>query len=454
MKEWTGTKWFIEGDISQCFEHINHTILLSILREKIHDNRFLRLIQGLLQAGYLEDWKYHRTLSGTPQGGVISPILANIYMDRLDKFVEEKLLPAFTRGERRRHSKPYFALKARIRNRRQRGKLEEAKELTKELQRMPSSDPNDPNYRRLHYVRYADDFLLGFIGSKTEAEEIKRLLREFLHERLDMELSEEKTVITHASTEAAHFLGYEIVTQYADDKHDAHGQRKLNGKIGLRVAEQVVKAKCALYMERGKPIHRTALIDDDDFSIIAKYQGEYRGVVQYYMLAQNVSWFWTLHRIMRWSLLKTLAYKHKTSVMKMIRKYESTITTDYGSLKCLEIIVERDQGRKPLVARFGGIPLRRQKTAILVDHNPVIYTSPDNELLKRFLADKCELCGRTGHCEVHHIRRLADLQIPGRKEKPEWVKRMAARRRKTLVVCSQCHDAIHAGRPTPQPILE
>ena len=95
-KQWTGTKWFIEGDIKGCYDNIDHTILMHILRENIRDNRFLRLIEGTLKAGYCEEWTYHPTFSGSPQGGIVSPILSNIYMDRLDRYVEDTLIPAYT----------------------------------------------------------------------------------------------------------------------------------------------------------------------------------------------------------------------------------------------------------------------------------------------------------------------------------------------------------------------
>ena len=192
---------------------------------------------------------------------------------------------------------------------------------------------------------------------------IKHLLKTFLQEQLKLELSEEKTLITHASTQPAHFLGYELIVQYQDDKRDHTNRRSINGHVSLRVPVQVViKSKCALYMREGKPHHRAELLNDDDFSIIAHYQSEYRGYVQYYLLAQNVSWLWKLHWIMRSSLLKTLAHKHKCSVTKMVRKYRASIETPYGQMKCLEKIVVRE-GKKPLVARFGGIPLRRQPLA-------------------------------------------------------------------------------------------
>ncbi len=448
---WTGTKWYVEGDIAQCFDRLDHQVLISILREKLHDNRFLRLIGQLLEAGYLEEWTYHPTLSGSPQGGVVSPILSNIYLDQLDKYVEQEVLPVYTRGERRQRNPLYNTLRVREQYYRKRGHREKAMELRKQRQRLPERNPLDPNYRRLRYVRYADDFCLGLAGSKEEAEEIKQKLKTFLQDQLKLELSQEKTLITHASTQPAHFLGYELVVQYRDDKRDHTDRRCINGHVGLRVPAKVIEHKCALYMRQGKPHHRKELMSDDDFSIIARYQAEYRGFVQYYQLAQNVSWLWKLHGVMRASLLKTLAHKHKRSVSKMARKYRATVDTEHGPIKCLEITVPRE-GKKPLVARFGGIALRRQSHAMLSDQLVSIKRKPArNELLKRLLANTCELCKSAHQVEVHHIRKLADLQRPGRAEKPLWARVMAARRRKTLIVCRECHQAIHAGRPTRKP---
>jgi len=328
------------------------------------------------------------------------------------------------------------------------GNRRAAKKLFRAAQQIPSLDPHDPSYRRLRYVRYADDILLGFAGPRVEAEAIKHQLGQFLRETLHLELSQEKTLITHASTQAARFLGYEIVNQQANDKHDPKGHRSINGRVALRLPADVVEKKRAMYMREGKPVHRSELLLEDDFSIVAQYQSEYRGLVQYYLLAQNVAWLNKLHWVMRGSLLKTLAHKHKTSVSKILRKYKSTVNTPSGPLICLEVRVERGPQQKPLTARFGGIPLRQQKRAILVDYVPMAYKNERNELIKRLTADTCELCGATEQCEVHHIRKLADLKQKGRKEKPVWQQRMAARRRKTLVVCRKCHAAIHHGRAT------
>jgi len=415
---WNGSRWFIEGDIKACFDRIDHGVLLSILGEKIHDNRFLRLIRHLLQAGYLEDWQYHKTLSGSPQGGVVSPILSNIYLDKLDTFVEQTLLPKYNRGETRRINPQYRLIYKRLYRKRKAGKLKEAKALAKQLRTHPQGDSADPNYRRLRYTRYADDTLFGFAGPKAEAEEIKRQLKEFLQDTLKLELSEEKTLITHAKTEAARFLGYEIVAQQGNDQLDQHGKRCINGVIGLRVPIDAIDARCRLYMKRNKPIHRPTLLFESDYTIIDRYQAEYRGVVQYYLLAYNVCRLSKLHFVMERSLTRTLANKHKSTAKQMRNKYRSTIETPYGPMKCLKVIVERENGKKPLVTYFGGIPLRRQKEVMLHDQTPRMLDGTRSELVKRLLAETCEMCGSKEDIEVHHIRKLADLNIEGRPEKP------------------------------------
>jgi group II intron reverse transcriptase/maturase len=444
---WKGTHWFIEGDIARCFESLDHQIMLETLGEKIHDNRFLRLMGGMLSAGYLEDWKWGATLSGAPQGGVASPVLSNIYLDRLDTYVETQLLPMFNRGKHRVENPAYAHVSAAIRRARRQGDRTAVRTLCQHRRTLPSKDPHDPDYRRLRYVRYADDVLLGFSGPKVEAREIKHLLGRFLRDELKLELSEDKTLITHARTGKARFLGYDIVAQHSDDKLTG-GKRSINGAIGLRVPEEAITRRCTPYLRHGKPWHRSQMLSDRDYSIISQYQAEYRGVVQYYLLAADVCHLNRLHWVMETSLLKTLAGKHSSSVAKMARKYKATIDTPYGSRVCFQTTVERGEGKKPLVARFGGIPLRRQKTAVLVDRSPVLFTTSGNELIHRLLTGRCEVCGSTERLEVHHIRKLADLTTPGRNDKPAWVQIMAKRRRKTLVTCTHCHDAIHAGRPT------
>ncbi|MFD8286532.1 reverse transcriptase domain-containing protein [Streptomyces solisilvae] len=447
VEVWKGTHWFIEGDISDCFGSLDHEVMLSILAEKIHDGRFLRLISHMLKAGYLEDWRWNATLSGAPQGGVASPILSNIYLDRLDQFIEQSLLPEYNHGRRRRPNREYQVVEYAIQRAKRHGDRDAVRELRLRRRTLPSQDPNDPDYRRLRYVRYADDWLLGFAGPKREAEEIKSRIRTFLRDELKLELSESKTLITHAASQAAHFLGYEIRVQHADTKITRR-RRAVNGAIGLFVPRQMIRQKCALYMSKGRPAQRGPLLHDEDFTIVAKYQAEFRGLVQYYLLAQDVFRLGRLQWVMETSMLKTLAGKHRSTVMKMSRKYKSTIETPDGPRRCIQVTVPRDEGKKPLVARFGGISLKRQRTAVLTDTRPVMASMKRNELIHRLLAECCEICETRTNLEVHHVRKLADLNRPGRRERPAWVHLMAMRRRKTLVICRRCHEDIHAGRPT------
>ena len=360
---WTGTTWFVEGDISDCFGSLDHSIMIGILAEKIHDNRFLRLVRDMLKAGYLEDWRYHATLSGAPQGGVVSPILSSIYLHKLDAYVEKVLIPQHTQGTSRKANPKHDAIRQALRRARQRGDRAKARDLQRQMRSIPSQDPQDPGYRRLRYTRYADDHLLGFIGPKAEAEQIKDQLAAFLRDELKLELNPDKTLVTHARTRAARYLGYEIITQRSDTKI-TRGRRSINGTIALRLPLDVITAKCSPYLRRGKPEARTAICNLDDYDIVNAYAAEYRGIVQYYLLATDV---WRLARL-RWaaetSMLKTLAAKHKSTVSKVAAKHKTAVETPHGKRTCFEARVDRD-GKQPLVARFGGIPLVRRKTLVV-----------------------------------------------------------------------------------------
>lgn len=444
IQTWKGTRWFIEGDISKYFDTIDHEILLKLLGANIHDGRFIRLIGNMLKAGYVEDWKFNQTISGTPQGGVISPLLANIYLNQFDQWVDTVLIPKYTKGKRQKSNPAYNRLTAEIEKCRKAGDTKTAHQLVLKRRELPSVDTHDSTYSRFRYVRYADDFLIGFTGSKTEAEEIKAAIGEFMRENLKLTLSLEKTLITNASSQAAKFLGYEIKAQRANDYIDPKGRRGVNGAIALFVPAKLIEEKCASYMRHGKATHRNNLLQDDDFTIVQTYQQEYQGIVQYYALAQNLSWFSKLYWYMETSLLKTLACKHRLSINKVKAKYKSTTTSTTGkTVPCLKVVVERP-GRKPLVAIWGGISLTHKRKAVIED-KPYTVFGGRTELLKRLLADQCELCESRENIEVHHIRKLSDLNKKGRPLPPVWVQVMATRKRKTLVVCRECHVAIHNG---------
>src|SRR5215469_3027581 len=370
-RTWLGTTWFIEGDIKACFDSLDHDILLETLAEHIHDGRFLRLVQKLLEAGYLEDWKYNATLSGAPQGGILSPLLSNIYLSKLDKYVEKALIPTYTRGTQRRKNPAYQTCMRRARQLKQEGQYREAQAVRKQAQQLPSYDPTDPNYRRLKYVRYADDWLIGFIGPQQEAEEIKRAIKTYLHDVLRLDLSEEKTLITHARTQAARFLSYEIATTLANS-YQPKGGRYANGKVEMRLPRDILKKQYQEYLKHGKPIHRKELENDTDYTIIAHYQAEYRGFVEYYRLANNIRHGNRLKWIMEQSLTKTLAAKLQLSVQQVYEKYKTTVTVDDHTSPGLQVIIAREE-KKPLIATWGGIPLVRKPQAVLNDQPAMIW---------------------------------------------------------------------------------
>jgi hypothetical protein len=309
------------------------------------------------------------------------------------------------------------------------------------MRTLPSTDPMDPGYRRLRYVRYADDHLLGFTGPKAEAEQIKARLVAFLRETLGLELNTAKTLISHARTQRTRFLGYDITVQHSSTKITTN-RRSVNGKIALPVPPEVVKAQCARYRQQGKPWHRPRLQNLHDHDIVRAYGAEYRGVVNYYLLAQDV---WRL-RTLRWhaetSMLKTLAAKHKSTVSKMAARHRAKVITGNGPRTCSEAR-RRRKGKPDLVARLGGITLRQDRRAVITDPAPVPVRVPRKELLTRLRHRECELCETGPTVAVHQVTGLKHLGEPGPGQ-PAWAALMARMRRKTLVVCAPCHDWIHA----------
>ena len=453
-----GAAWFIEGDIRGCFDNIDHETLMTILARDIQDGRLLNLIRMGLEAGYMEDWQYNRTYSGTPQGGILSPLLANIYLNELDAYIEDMLIPQYTRGQRRAPNLEYYRLGYYIKCARQVGDQERVKELELKRRTMPSQNVNDPDFRRLQYIRYADDFILSYIGTRSEAEAIKNAIGTFLKEQLHLELSASKTLITHSRTEHARFLGYDISVYHADDKISPRTgtltkTRCVNGCIRLGIPYGKVDELTRRYLRREKPIHEAGLLAFSDAQIIDVYQQRFRGVAEYYKYAADRSALAKLKYVMEVALTKTLANKFKTSVPKIYQKYGGKRVVNGYTYKALIVEVPTRNGTRFIY--WGGIPLKVVKPGMEpIDDNSGrrnVALSSRTDLIQRLQANECEICGKEGFCEVHHIHKLADLKNRwrGKKEKPDWVMRMIAMQRKTLVVCEKCHVAIHGGKPLP-----
>lgn len=456
QKTFSGAKWFIEGDIKGFFDNIDHDVLVGILRERISDDRFIRLIRKFLKAGYVEDWTFHNTYSGMPQGGIVSPILANIYLDKLDKYVKE-YIRHFDMGTKRRPGKESNDLaNERKRTVRKLKKVKDGTEkaalvarlkaIEQERAAFPSGDEMDGSYRRLKYIRYADDFILGVIGSKEDALRIKEDIKSFLPESLALELSEEKTLITHTG-KSAKFLGYEItVTRNNHQRRDVQGRlRRTYGKrVRLNVSMATLRDKLLEYgameiklrngKEIWKPKCRSGLIFNDDLEILDRYNRETVGFCNYYLIANNCVVLHNFRYIMEYSMYKTFAGKYRSTVRKINKKYR---------LNKLFTVKYEQQG--VIKSRtFYKTSFKRRTTAFNGSCDIEPYSIADvsrTNLTDRLKAEKCELCGATGKLIMHHVRNLKDL-----KGKESWKRLMSARKRKTIALCPSCHRLRHLGK--------
>jgi len=432
VTKWRGTKWWIEGDITGCFDNLNHKILLQTMGKDIQDRSFLNLIEGMLKAGYLEDWTYHRTYSGAPQGGIASPILSNIYLKEMDRMIEKEL-NEWNKGKSRKQNPEYHRRYKKARRAFKQGNTKEGKRLMAEARKYPPKDVYDPAYRRLRYVRYADDVLLGFIGTYQEAVQIKERLKQYLLKKLDLELNDEKTYITQASQKPARFLGYDIQCPVIREN-----KRCMTGRVVLRIPKSVINDWTGRYSRNGKPIHRSERMHQSDYEIVSQFGAEFRGLFNYYKYALNVRQLNRVKYTMSSSLVKTLAAKHQTNPAKIYSKHKFTDET-YG------IEATSEEGPR---ATFGGYSLTRRKVIETINDNIAWTYYGRSELARRLAADVCEIEGCTNNAvEGHHIKALKNLKKrwKGRKDKPEWVKFMITRNRKVIMVCNYHHHQIHSG---------
>ena len=449
-KEFTGARWFIEGDIKGCFDNINHAVLVEIIDQKIKDARFLKLIRSFLKAGYMEDWKYHETYSGCPQGGIISPILANIYLNELDRHVM-KIKKEFDVATKARYTPEYtklVGLRQRLHNKIknsngiEREKLiEEYKSATAQMLKLPAKQCDD---KKIKYVRYADDFLIAVNGNRQDCEKIKQELTEFISTTLKMELSQEKTLITHSNT-PARFLGYDVRVR-RDQQIKPKGKfktRSMNNKVELSIpfkdkiekflfSNGIVKQRS----DNGKlePIHRPQLLNRTDLEIVTIYNAELRGICNYYGLASNFNKLIYFNYLMEYSCLKTLAGKHRSKVSKIRAMYKD------GTGKWAIPYETKTGIKKMYFANYADC--KGKKFTNIVPQTAKNYSHDVTTLESRLKAKICEVCGCTesDRYEIHHVNKVKNL-----KGKSEWEKIMIAKRRKTIVVCHKCHMAIHHG---------
>jgi len=448
QRDMQGVRWWVEGDIKGYFDNVNHDTLLRILSKRITDKRFLHLLGQFLKAGYVEEWKFHQTYSGVPQGGTLSPVLSNIYLDELDRAMVA-ISAEFHQGKKRKATREHRSLTNAIylakKKARKTGDWSTYKALKQKQLKTEATDPQDPGYKRLYYVRYADDFLVGIHGSKADAEEIRGKLEVFLRNELQLELSPEKTLITN-SKERVRFLGYDIKRWKGSRKFRFHTRQGVKtqrtGSYHLNLlmpADKTLKfAQEYGETKRWQGKHRSKLLNLSELEILMTYNAEVRGFLGYYSLADNLTdvagkVLW----ITQTSFFCTLAGKRQCSIKKVTKSLKK------GPNRYVISLEKEGKGTK----EYELITSTRQVQTEKVTYNRVdlipktwMYQSR-NELGKRLLADQCEWCGIRGtQVEVHHVRKLGNL-----KGKTPWERQMIERRRKTMVLCVECHDELHTG---------
>lgn len=449
-----GTNWVIEGDITSCFDNIDHDVLLKLLSKKIRDGRFLELVRRFLKSGYLEFKQKHNSLSGTPQGGIISPILANIYLHEFDNFMEN-IAGEYSKGKKRRPNHEYHVYSTRRTRALNKGNQEIADEYLRKMQAIPALDQMDENYLRVKYVRYADDFVVCIIGSKGMAEEIKGRIARFMSSELHLELNDDKTKITNLSDGNVRFLGYDISKSQENTKQvvDSIGRKKrsVNGTIQLLVPGQVIQEKLKPFRKRGKAYPYVARVNLPVMDIINLYNAEIRGLYNYYCLATDVSKKLATFKFYHYySMIKTIARKEKSTVRKVFKKYGIDVPRKVGTgtVRVIGLKYNTKNGLNTMTYFNDSLKMVREPLGDVSDQFGQIFSG--GQLMKRIGANVCELCGKeTSDLQIHHVRKLKDIVKKYRKRGasvPYWVRMMGVIKRKTLVVCHGCHVGIHNGK--------
>jgi len=457
----TGTHWFVEGDIEACFDSFDHHVLIDLLRKRINDEAFITLMWKFLKAGYMEQWQYHKTYCGTPQGSGISPILANIYLDTLDKYMEQ-YKPQFDIGSRkkRQRSHEYYAAKYKVEKYKQDGtKLWDSltedekrlrdktlKSLQREMRSLPAAVANDSGYKAIQYVRYADDFIVGVIGSIEDAKTVKDDVKQFLADTLKLKMSEDKTKITHTG-DRARFLGYDISVsrdQAAKKMKDGRTQRCQSYVVKLLVPREKWVGKLLEYKamkvvltengkEKYKALHRGKLINKSDIEILSAYNAEIRGLYNFYSIANDAYKIGKFANVMKYSMFKTYANKYKTNVRRIKSRFfkGDNFTVEYQTKSGTKQAVYYNKG-------FGRKLETMTADVSLLPH----YQRYDkfNSLRNRIKLGLCEMCNKKSNdIALHQVNRMKDLT-----GNTVWERLMLERRRKTLAVCPDCHSKIHS----------
>lgn len=452
-----GARWIIKGDLKNCFSNFNNHQLMKILRSKIKDERFINLLWKFLNANYLKDWTFNETYSGIPNSNNLGTTLFDIYLSKLDEFIEQ-VKARYDEGERRRVNTEYKRLQSQLYKRRKKHKenwfeltdkekkeaLEYVKETRKKLQSMEYSDPMDNNYKRLQYVRHANEFLVGIIGSKADTVNLVSDITSFLN---DLELNPNKVSFKN-SRKRTRFLGYDVLVTRNKSRirktKSGITQRTLSMVCQLLVPHEVWRNRLIEYKaikidkntNEWMSHHRSHLIHSDDLEILRTYNAEISSLYHYYKLANDSTALATFKYFMEYSMYKTFANKYKTSVAKIIKKHKvnGEFTIRYQTRRGVKSAHLYNKGFK----RIKGLCRNHMKLDRLP--NTHMYHSSRNSLMKKVFYHKCHYCDSDKQIEHHHVNKLKK-----NKNKQVWKRKKIERESKTIPVCRTCHLALHQG---------
>ena len=419
------SKWFIEGDITKCFDSIDHKILIKILEERIKDKKFINIINRALKAGYLEFNRLSQTVAGTPQGSIISPILANIYLDRLDKFID-KLKAEFDTGLKA-STNPAWKNRENAMYRAQ--SLDEKIKIRKSMLQIKSKLALDPKFKKIVYIRYADDWVIGVRGSIEDCRLILEKIRDFLKVELKLDLSNEKTKITNSKNDVACFLSVNI-RRFKQITFRRVKSRLTRITDSLRLTaplDRIIrKLKTNGFIKEGSPAPRFLWLASSKDEIILLYNSVYRGLTNYYRFVHNFNELSSqTHYILKSSCAKLLAAKFTLkSQRRVYEKFGSDLKGDdkHGFIKAIH-------GNKPSAfnVKMGDVHLR-------INAQGISKASLDNLT--------CAVCESEYRVEMHHVRKMKDLN-----PKARFIdKMMAKRNRKQIPLCRKCHVEHHSSK--------
>lgn len=445
--KWGAPNWVIEGDIKSFFDEIDHQTLILLLRKRISDERFISLIWKALSAGYMEDGIFVSSKVGTPQGSIISPILANIYLHEFDVAVKG-WIDEFSNTVKKR-ANPEYRAAVRKRDRLLKASdgivTEEVKSLTQTVRSLPSQDHADPNSIRVSYVRYADDWIIGVTGSKSLATLLRERAKVFLQEHLKLELSMEKTKITNLRDEPVHFLGFLISVpspkeaKVSDYKAGVYGleRRVSHGssiKVNIPMDAVIDRLKSRGFCDgSGFPTHHNTFLALDKDQIVTQYNSVMRGIANYYAACSNFSSLNRVDYILRFSLAKTLANKERTPMARQFRKRGFTMT------------VVKQIGEKKMSVSFVDFRTLRRKffgqAKLDLDH---IFALQTFRTKSRLGIEKCAVknCFSGEPVEMHHVKHIRKVGSKVR----GFTKLMAQINRKQVPLCQSCHRKVHNGK--------